>query len=323
MQLRTLYAVTTPFLSVCLCTAERPAALRETLTGLARAAAPARPWELLVVNNRPEDRATRDVLAGASGLPLVTLDEPRAGLSHARNRAVSSSRGALLLFTDDDVTVDARWLQAYEDAALEHSDVTVFGGPIRPVFEDATPAWIAAVEAHVPTSFAWLDPQGDVLVASEGDGAVLPFGANFAVRAATLGAAPFDPSLGRQPGAVLLGGEETRVLQRLLAGGERGVWLHDAPVVHRIHRERMTRAYQQRYWHGIGYGEGTVEALQQRHKLARHAAHIERRLKAARRRWRLRGWRRRIDIWLPVWRDLSRLEGRMEGFTEAVAEAAR
>ncbi len=312
--------MTRPWLSVCICTARRAPELEKTLAALACADAPRAAWELLVVDNHPGDRATQAVLEASPGkLPLRVLQEPRPGLSHARNRAVASARGEILLFTDDDVSVDPGWLRVYDAATRAHPATTVFGGPIRPSFEGAHPAWTRAVERHTPTAYAWIDPPGEVLVAAEGEDAIVPFGANFAVRASVLPEAPFDPALGRRPGALLVGGEETHLLRRMLHGGRRGLWLRDAPVTHRIDRERMTTAYQKRYWHGIGYEQGLLHEVAAGQDAAAELAHLSARLAAARWRWRLRGWWRSEDARLPAMRRLARCEGRVAGYRARLA----
>ena len=38
------------------------------------------------------------------------IPEEKPGLSHARNRAILESRGAIIAFLDDDVLVPERWL---------------------------------------------------------------------------------------------------------------------------------------------------------------------------------------------------------------------
>ena len=312
--------MTQPTLSVLVCTALRPKPLLETLHALAAARAPEAPWELVLVDNRPGKGQTRAVIASMKdALPLVAVDEPQPGLSHARNRAVAAARGELLLFTDDDVSVDEDWLRAYERALRAHPDVAVFGGPIRPVFERATPEWIAAVEEHVPTSFAWLDPEEPVTLSFE-EGGTLPFGANFAIRADALSDTPFDPTLGRQPGTVLLGGEETQVIRNLMEAGAKGRWLADAPVTHRIERARMTRAYQRKYWYGVGWAEGVVDATVRTHLDPKWwLPSLEKERKDARTAWRRARWRGPAE-WVPVLRDLAMAKGRCESYKQELAK---
>ncbi len=91
--------------------------------------------EVIVVDNRPEDHPTAARIAERfDGEPRVrTVEEPRRGLSSARNRGISEASNDLIAWTDDDVIVDpewARWLVEAFDAA---PDVDLVTGLVRPL----------------------------------------------------------------------------------------------------------------------------------------------------------------------------------------------
>ena len=69
-------------------------------------------WEILVVNNDGSETTDGVVARHRGTLPIVLAHEPLAGLSRARNRGLRTARGKLIVFTDDDVTVDGGWLDA-------------------------------------------------------------------------------------------------------------------------------------------------------------------------------------------------------------------
>ena len=99
--------------SILICTKDRAAALRETLSSLARVAVP-RGWkvDLLVVDNGSRD-GTREVVQGARfcfGIPRVE-SEPVLGVASARNRALDKATGEVLLWTDDDVRLPRDWIE--------------------------------------------------------------------------------------------------------------------------------------------------------------------------------------------------------------------
>ena len=62
---------------------------------------------------------------------------------------------------------------------------------------------------------------------------------------------PFDPDLGRQ-GDLLLSGEETDVMLRMLDAGFEGAWLPEARVRHFVPESRMTLDYVRRFYRGVG-----------------------------------------------------------------------
>jgi glucosyl-dolichyl phosphate glucuronosyltransferase len=232
-------------LTVAICTRDRAHSLRRCLDSLRSVNVPhGLAWELIVVDNGSTDD-TADVAAACRGvLPLRLVREETPGLSNARNRAVAEALGDYILWTDDDAGVDAMWLVAYAAAFRAHPTAGVFGGPIEPVLEGNPPAWLRAVLSRVGGAFARRD-LGPCEVPLAAPGA-LPYGANYAVRIQEQRAHPYDPQLGRQPGALGLGNEETEVLAAILAGGGGGWWVPDARVYHHIARERQTLAYLRR-----------------------------------------------------------------------------
>jgi O-antigen biosynthesis protein len=73
--------------------------------------------ELMVVDNRPDDPATKAAVEAlcAEGLEIKYVAERRPGSSVARNRGMAESTADFVAFTDDDVVVDPgflRWLLA-------------------------------------------------------------------------------------------------------------------------------------------------------------------------------------------------------------------
>ncbi|MEZ6008696.1 MAG: glycosyltransferase family A protein [Planctomycetota bacterium] len=311
-------------MSVVICTAGRPAALARMLASLATADAPRCSWEVLVVDNLPAHGQV-DAVVAAHGrrLPLRVAAEPRAGLARARNRAIGEARGRYIVFADDDVTVDAGWLQAYEAAFEDSPEVAVFGGPIVPVFERASPRWVEAVRRHAPSSYAWLEADASVALSPLGEGGIQPFGANFALRLDALSRAPFDVAWGRQPNRPrLLGYEEVLLVDALLRDGARGRWLPEARVLHHMPRSRCTRRYLDDYWYAVGWAEGVLTARGRTVGAPADANLLQQSARRRRRRWRKVRWWAGPQQWVPALRDAARARGRCDGFAEAEAGTA-
>ena len=114
--------------SIVVATRDRPEALRECLASLVAQGLP-RPVEIVVVDNHPASGLTPPVVAGFPGVVLV--DEPRAGLSYARNRGFLASSGEILVATDDDVVVPSGWLEALV-APFARADVMAVTGNVLP-----------------------------------------------------------------------------------------------------------------------------------------------------------------------------------------------
>jgi glycosyltransferase involved in cell wall biosynthesis len=107
-------------LSVIVSTRNRAHAIVGCLDSIAASLAKAAPLdaEIVVVDNGSQDATSRIVeqWATSSAFPVRLLVEPRPGLSVARNRALRTAQGELLVFTDD----DCRLSQEYVNDLLGH-----------------------------------------------------------------------------------------------------------------------------------------------------------------------------------------------------------
>lgn len=236
--------------AVVICTYRRPKSLARTLASLAAAAPPGRAaWQVLVVDNG--DCAETQAVAAAfrDRLPLRILVERQAGLSRARNAAIRALETEYFIWTDDDVTVDAGWLRGYEAAFAAYPDAAFFGGPVALRFEGRQPAWLPDALPFIATAFAQRAPEAGLGPVGDDPGR-MPFGANMAVRAAEQRAHLYDAGRGRQPGPLLLSGEESDVLGQIRAAGGAGIWVPDARVTHWISPDRQSISYLRRYYEG-------------------------------------------------------------------------
>jgi len=101
--------------------------------------------EFVVVDNASVD-ATQSVIAQWAALdPRVRpVREEKLGRSSALNSGMRVARGRLLLFTDDDVTVDPGWIDAFVQLFGRHPDAELAGGPIFPVPKSLSwPSWFS------------------------------------------------------------------------------------------------------------------------------------------------------------------------------------
>lgn len=240
-------------ITVIICTRNRAASLARALTSATQLRVPQGvTWELIVVDNGSSDSTPAVVASFADRLPIHHVFEPVAGLSNARNRGVAEAQGALICWTDDDVELDPEWLAAYHDAARAYPDAAFFGGNVTPVLEGPTPAWFARVadapELQGLMAARRFDP---VPVQLTFAGGVLPYGANFAVRAAEQKQHRYDTSLGVSP-QHRRSGEETQLILAIIAAGGGGWSVPGANVRHIIPASRQTRDYIWSYYRSLG-----------------------------------------------------------------------
>lgn len=221
-------------LSVLLATRDRAELLAATLRSLAAQTLPdGITWEAIVVDNGSRD-GTGAVLAEAAGmLPLVALHEPRPGKNVALNQALDRARGRLLVFTDDDIHADPRWLAELHAAAARWPDAGLFAGRIEPRYPPEAPAWL---RSHPFSEAAYARY---VLPTPEGETTRLPFGPNFAVRASAMAGMRYCESIGPRSGGSYSMGSETELLKRLRDRGERIVYVPSAVVEHVVQPSQL------------------------------------------------------------------------------------
>ncbi len=237
--------------TIAICTWNRADLLDQTLATMAGVRVPSGvEWEVLVVNNNCTD-ATDEVIehhVALGKLPIRRLFEPKQGHSNARNCAIAAARGDLIIWTDDDVRVEAGWLEAYVGAARENPAAGYFGGPVRPWYESAPDPSILGIIDRLGAPLAILDlgDQSRPLAAAEA-----PLGANMAVRTDLLRGCLFRPDLGRS-GNTLISGDEVDVIQRLRAAGVSGIWVPGAALHHYVPSSRITTGYLTNWFRGCG-----------------------------------------------------------------------
>jgi glucosyl-dolichyl phosphate glucuronosyltransferase len=245
--------------AAAICTWNRAPLLDKTLRQMRTLRIPAGiEWELLIVNNNCTDDTDRVIDEHSPHLPIRRLFEEKMGLSNARNRAVTATRGELLLWTDDDVLVDSCWLAEYVSAANRWPAASVFGGKILPWFEAPPPRWLADNLPLLGRYFALRD-LGDREIVLDGE---LPFGANMAFRTRVLRDYVFDANLGRV-GTAMISGEDVQVMRRMQAAGHCVVWVPSASVKHFLPQSRMTFDYMKKLLYCSGRYESRRDAPQE------------------------------------------------------------
>src|SRR5271169_6552202 len=116
-------------ITVILCTFNRCQLLAEALHSVAVSTLPESvEWEVLVIDNNSTDQTREVVEDFCRRYPgrFRYLFEPQQGKSHALNTGIREARGDILIFTDDDVTVEPTWI--HNLAAPLHSGEWMGGG---------------------------------------------------------------------------------------------------------------------------------------------------------------------------------------------------
>jgi glycosyltransferase involved in cell wall biosynthesis len=241
MQETMAHSAPTIRLSLIVCTYNRADSLRETLQSLRSLNVDRLEGEIILVDNNSSD-GTREVVDGFlphAPLPSRYLFEPRQGLSHARNAGIDAATGDVLVFCDDDVLVDAAWLQEIAHAFAQENPAAL-GGKILPKWQAPPPHWLGPA-LH---GFLALLDHGDAPIRMAEP---ILWGANLAVRRDVFDTIRFHGGLGRS-GDKLYNGEDSELLQQLIERDERVIYWPRAVVHHNIPAQRLTKSYF-RKWH--------------------------------------------------------------------------
>lgn len=194
----------TPSISVVLSTRNRADSLARLLDGLARQVDAPR-FEVIVADNGSTDRTPDLLRRGHPGLDLRSVRVDTPGKGRALNAALRLAMGELVVFTDDDVEPDPRWLAEIAAGAERYADCAVFGGRID-VNRAAVPAWVR--RSHNLMGLLTTEHRPAEADAIYGYGRY-PFGPNMAVRLRRLSGLdqPYPEDMG--PGTALPVGDES------------------------------------------------------------------------------------------------------------------
>jgi glycosyltransferase involved in cell wall biosynthesis len=209
--------------SVVVCTRNRPAELDRCLSAVSRLVYPA--FEVMVVDNAPSDRRTREV-AERWGVRYIL--EPLPGLSRARNRGARACDSEVIAFLDDDAVPEFDWLTCL---AREFSDpiVMAVAGRRLPL----------TTQTETERLCTWMNDRHQRFVVDRGSPQwfeIVNFGGigtgmNMAFRRRAFDVWPgFHERLGR--GTILRGGEEHHAFFSLVDHGFKVVHAPDALVRH-------------------------------------------------------------------------------------------
>ncbi|MEA5456671.1 glycosyltransferase [Sinomonas sp. JGH33] len=270
-------AAVAPSITVVVCTRDRAAHLRSSLSAILQLDYPN--FDVLVVDNAARTTETREMVRKEFQDSRVTLiSEPVPGLSHARNAGLRHARGEIVAFTDDDVIVDGAWLK--EIAAGFHRLPTaacvtglVPAGELRSPtqgFFEGRVNWSSTV---APRVYSLANPPSDLPKFPFCPGA-FGTGANFALRrdvAISMGG--FDTALG--VGTRTGGGEDIDMFTRVLLDGYTLVVQPSAIVWHR-HRDGLKDLQVQARSYGTGLGAWLTKILLNPHTARIAAARIPR-----------------------------------------------
>ena len=241
-------------ISVIICTYNREKYIYNVLSSLAHGTFPAHLFEIVLVDNNCTDGTHAEVDRFCADNPSVTLRyfvETNQGLSHARNRGIKESKGDILVYVDDDATVNTEYLATYADWFEKHPETDAAGGPIIPHYETGSePKWMTYFIKRLLTGYLYFGNKPGPF-----PGENYPGGGNAAYRSRVFEKVGlYNVELGRN-GDSLGGGEEKDIFDKMKREGMQFVYLPQAILYHSIPGYKLEADYFNRLTTGIGQSE--------------------------------------------------------------------
>jgi len=185
-------------------------------------------------------------------LPVRYIFEKIQGLSAARNRALSEMAHDVIIFFDDDVTIQPYTVDEYRDAFTQFKGHQLFGGKIDVDWLGDIPNWYKSDQLPLINGLLVnydLGSQSKEYQSSD----LKPYGANFALRRPLIDrVGKFDTALGVN-GKGIARGEESDYFERAFLLNFKGIYIPKAMVGHRYDSKRVSFSYLYRY--GIEKGK--------------------------------------------------------------------
>lgn len=208
-------------------------------------------WELLVIDNASDPPVPQHLVSWHPNARVVR--ELQLGLTHARLRGIREACASVLVWVDDDNILAPDYLLAARDAFSAHPRLGAAGGPSRPRYEVAPPAWFTEHLAPLgcrdhgsePILMSW-DQQPPHYPSAA------PIGAGMVIRQQAMkvwaDAVANDRqrlSLGRR-GTALSSGEDNDINLTLLRDGWQLAYLPSLKLTHVIPAARLALPYLKR-----------------------------------------------------------------------------
>ncbi|WP_293152335.1 MULTISPECIES: glycosyltransferase [unclassified Microcoleus] len=225
---KTLFSIIVP-------TYNRPEQLAQCLQSFVELEYPRDQFQVIVVNDSTEISVETTISPFQNGLNLTLLTQPNSGPATARNTGAFAAEGKFLVFTDDDCTVAADWLQNLEKRFRETPDCLIGGRTVNALPDNI---YSTASQQLIDYLYSYYNAIGDRAQFFTSNNFALP-------------AEAFEKIGGFDMSFSLAAGEDREFCFRWLNLGGRAVYAPEVTVYH-SHALTLRKFWRQQFNYGRG-----------------------------------------------------------------------
>ncbi|MCC3435220.1 MAG: glycosyltransferase [Oscillatoriales cyanobacterium] len=225
---KTLFSIIVP-------TYNRPEKLAQCLQSFVELEYPRDKFQVIVVNDSTEISVENTISPFQNGLNLTLLTQPNSGPATARNTGAFAAEGKFLVFTDDDCTVAADWLQNLEKRFVETPDCLIGGRTVNALPDNI---YSTASQQLIDYLYSYYNAIGDRAQFFTSNNFALP-------------AEAFEKIGGFDTTFSLAAGEDREFCFRWLNLGGRAVYAPEVTVYH-SHALTLRKFWRQQFNYGRG-----------------------------------------------------------------------
>ncbi len=213
-------------------------------------------FEIIVVDNGSVDDTKQIVDSCIVKFPehkIRYFFDNVPGLLTGRHRGAKEAKGELLIFIDDDISVEKKWLKSIVETFENYPDVHLVGGKCLPAYEKTPPEWLDAFWKELPDGGKMLT---DLSLCDYGDkekevDQTWIWGLNYSIRKSSfLKFGGFHPDNISPRYQHFQGDGETGLSLKLKENGAKAWYNPQVIVYHEVPAERMTYFYfEKRYFY--------------------------------------------------------------------------
>jgi len=247
--------------SIIICCYNSSSRIQATLEHLAAQANLENEIEIILVDNNSTDGtselASKIWVQLNCNFALKIINEPKPGLTHAREAGISASVGDIILFCDDDNSFNPFYVQNIARTFNEDSknEIGIIGGTGIPKFNSTKiPQWFELVKGRYAVGCPFEKAQFTTNV----------YGAGMAIRRMVYNKiilSGFTHQLTDRIGNSLVSGGDTEICFAAILLNYKIWWDPNNTFYHEIPENRLTHSYIKRRFEGEGITQATIIGL--------------------------------------------------------------